>query len=525
MAEAIGITASIITLIELLAKSGESLLHFSQTHDDLKRANLELSLALQKFAAWQENWPSRVDNGDLSANTLWGTQGWATIHALLENIVVLGKKTDQLLREAQESLESKPRLRWKRAVDRIGRKGRANQRQTLRELAATLNKAVDELWICTETVFDSRHGLLAAKLHTNVREIFLDSVLQSRAGSMKLYTLCLTQVEDYSLEVDRLGNGSANNTFPLSYSLVTEPGEKELQRWVVKDVEVVHDSSIDAADDVDLSDLHLFRSKSGAKTVRVPQYHKSATCHLLQIPQAPSEEHHLRSAPETLEDVMRNSGKETKRYDWASSRSHFGTEAKIRLAFNIVECGIFLLGTPWFSSLNIRNLRRWNNYVNTSSSFILRIQTLDLKDLVSDDLGALAETTQLFRLGILLMEIALGAPDTDSQSADLEHDPQKISKLPLVERAMGAQYCKATAFCLQYRTRPFPGPEKYEPKHYAEWETYLAGFLRDYFSQVFLRQAVAFSPAQALLTVFQAARTQPSGSSCRCYGHVSANDA
>ena len=123
---------------------------------------------------------------------------------------------------------------------------------------------------------------------------------------------------------------------------------------------------------------------------------------------------------------------------------------------------------------------------------MLEIQTLDINDLLSDDPGALSETSQLFRIGVLLMEIALDQPDSSFRTEDYEQDAERISKLPLVEQSMGTQYCKATAFCLSYqqpRIR-FRGVEKYESKHFHDWESYLAEFLQEYYSQVFLRWVI-----------------------------------
>ncbi|KAL8644060.1 MAG: hypothetical protein Q9226_007956 [Calogaya cf. arnoldii] len=491
MAESLAIAGTAIGHISASAQISEKLLRLAQEHNQLERIGLEVYLSLQKLIVWKENWSEQVDHVDLSAKTLWGTQGWSTIHSLLEHIVQLSKTIEPLVQKVQETHGKQPKLRWKLAVERIGKKGRVDQRQELRKLADELNRSVDELWIYSEAAFDSRHGLFAIKSSLTGHGTLIDAALHSRAASLRLYTLCQSGAEDYSLDLDLLGNGA-------SWKDLLQPN-KQLQKLVVEDMDEA-DIAINETEDITEStpsDLHLFQPRSGVKVVKVPQ-HRVGALHYLRIPSTPSEVVQLKSSPESLAKIFdRPKMKYLKDSTDTSLRPGFDRESKIRLAFTIVRSSFFLLGTPWLSSLNSRNLRRSSDPGDQPSTFILRTQTLELKDLVSDDPGALAETSQLFRLGVLLMEIALATSDAESQSAHLEqHDPKRISKLPLVERAMGASYCKATAYCLQHRTNRFSGPEKYDGKLYTDWETYLAGFLQDYYSQVFLRQVLAFSLRQ-----------------------------
>ena len=148
--------------------------------------------------------------------------------------------------------------------------------------------------------------------------------------------------------------------------------------------------------------------------------------------------------------------------------------AKLELAFKVVPIGLFLLGTPFFSSLSSMNLRHLDDGTQLLPSFMLRIPILGLQVLVTDDSGALAESAQLLRIGVVLMEIALGGLDQDVGLQDLGDDPSTISeltsKLAAVEKAMGSQYYRALAFCLQHdRDDRFSGPEKYDEKCYGKW--------------------------------------------------------
>ena len=221
MAESLAIAGTAIGHISASALVSEEVFRLAQEHNHLGRIGLEVYLSLQKLTVWKENWSDRLDHVDLSAKTLWGTQGWSTIQSLLERIVQLSITIEQLVQKVQETHRRQPRLRWKRAVESIGRKGRVDQRQELRKLAGELaselacelaseradelNISVDQLWIYSESAFDFRHGLFVINPSLTGHGTPIDSALHSRAASLRLYTLCQSGIEDYSLDLDSLG--------------------------------------------------------------------------------------------------------------------------------------------------------------------------------------------------------------------------------------------------------------------------------------------------------------------------------
>ena len=72
-----------------------------------------------------------------------------------------------------------------------------------------------------------------------------------------------------------------------------------------------------------------------------------------------------------------------------------------------------------------------------------------MDDLLFDDAEALTEAPQLYRIGMLLAEIALDDPDSAMSTEESGHDRARTSLLPLIEQTIGPQYCKVAAFCLQ----------------------------------------------------------------------------
>ena len=69
----------------------------------------------------------------------------------------------------------------------------------------------------------------------------------------------------------------------------------------------------------------------------------------------------------------------------------------------MIECGFYLLGTPWLASLSSKQLQRIET--NGRKHFVLEVQTVDLDDLYFEDPNTLSEAAKLFTIGVLLIEI------------------------------------------------------------------------------------------------------------------------
>ena len=160
-------------------------------------------------------------------------------------------------------------------------------------------------------------------------------------------------------------------------------------------------------------------------------------------------------------------------------------EIRIQLAFKVVECGFYLLGIPWLASLSSKRFRRLINM--EGSPFVLEVQTLDLEDLYFEDPDALSEHSQLFSIGIILVEIALSDERYPYNIRDPDLRKSKI--LPLVERFLGSLYSGATAFCLADRKSAphFGRPKKCRYPEETRWTSYLTELLEECHAQVFSR--------------------------------------
>lgn len=478
-------------------------------HDELEKFVLgPTQINLHKYQVWQQNWSGGDSNPNAAAQALWGFQGWKAIQGMLNRILKDSDNIGKYLDHIGESPATKPRSRWRAALK--ARRPKQQSSESLRELqklVTALSRSIDGLWIYSETVFDSLHDILEHDTKLPESEKFLALAVQSRTGSLDLHILCSDSPVHCCLDMDLLdarsltfhtSSGLGHPSRRLIYHLLAEAREspQEIKEITVESIQRLDESAIEESkltrDDVVEStkaDVQLFKSQSGTGTGWMVSRHGSNPQSYLFL-QPTVNKILLETKPERLASLLKAPEKGLNLS--MPIVEYFSWGAKVELAYKVIECGFFLIGTPWFSSLGSKNIKRIRSPGHKSYKFMLEVQTLDHHDLLSEDPGALAETTQLYRIGILLMEIALDEPNRSSRIENNGHDEDWISKLALIEQTMGSQYCKVTAFCLQYRQPEdrFRGPEKYQGEHFVEWQSYLAGFLREYQSQVLLRYGI-----------------------------------
>ena len=467
---------------------------------------------------WQKNWFADEKQSDLLDEALWGVQGRTHLHRIIRLIIDesqgLVEATNELTEKSNE--ESKPLSRLKRVY-----KGRRTKQehhakiQQITERSAILTRAVDELWIYSETVFDSLHGILLQDPIAPERDKLLNTALRSTACSLELYSHCSVSTLRCCLKMDLLNQHNANGAalYPESgaspsvfYQLLTKSRlQDSFQKMTIETVESPENLTPNEDNGViqSIKDLQLIEPSSNQSNIIVKVASRGSTLGLyLRIPRQIIQGTKLSQDPENLGKVL-----ERQQDTNLSIGEHLSRTSKVELAYKVVESGFFLLGTPWFASLSSHSLWRLKNSNGLGESWYLETQIDDLENLPFYDSDALAESSQLFRLEILLMEIALDQSDLHSRSDESGQEASRISKLPVVEQRMGLQYCKAMAFCLHYRQcgKPYKSSkarssgrftnggilsrevEKYDDANFDGWQEYLAELLQQYYSQVYLR--------------------------------------
>ena len=480
-----------------------------------------LEISRQKLRLWAKTWLDDDSDSTMTWVALWGTQGQTEIVKLFRVISDVVQKLNDAEREPgklqsrpsffnndmiqntkHKSGEVKSASSWKRAksfLQRLPKKTSPTiivRPPTMLELATELNSSIDELWTYSEVAFDSLHGLLATRAiglpAGSLVRPFLADAIWMRAGAVELYRACSKWTRDCSLELDMFGietlrTRSAPESSHLSLSLFyhlfmqkrdspaklhmtiessTRPGTPNA--WNGETVKY---------ENIDLGLLEVNSASDNGIVVRSKAADTSSFFRPAKL-----------LAEVTLIPETQNLAQILYQEKTTNAARTLPFSARVELAFKLVECSLYLLGTPWLASLNSKRLRRIN-LDNGPEAYVLEVQTLDLDELSFEDPKALAEPSQLFRIGLLLVEIALSNPEHSVPAETRELDLRTSKMLTLVQQSMGPQYGKATAFCLHNRrsTVHFGRPEKYQYPERTGWKSYLLDLLEDYHAQVYLR--------------------------------------
>lgn len=452
----------------------------------MKNLELDLQVGSEKFKIWNERWLGQKDQQDSGCKALWGAEGWEMVQRLLQRILQLTQQIELVLKDIKVPADSHLQSRWKVALLRL-RKSPEPSINELKRLVKDFNHAIDAIWLHSDAAFDALHGVVApqcAPIHD-----LIGSVLQSRSGSLQLYNLCCNESTDYSLELNlrpksdltgRLHEHDRSSHLYYRLFARTPNNSMQLRKLEVEYLPATGSVRAKPSDVLDHKDsgFQLFESSPHDESIIVPVEGEGTSFSSLQIQKQALEYVEINSETKSLISMFEGMKGKKGLYN----KERFSVGAKIELAYKIVESSFFLLGTPWLLMLNSQNLLKLQHTEHDRPTFVLETQTIGRVDILLDDSEALSETKQLFSIGVLLMEIAL-----DRKVVPLITN--LFEELPLVEQAMGAQYCKATAFCLQHRQlkERVCRPERSDGSNSEDWEKYLSELLQDFYWQVILR--------------------------------------
>lgn len=469
----------------------------STRRENTRRVVITLDTSQQKFQIWKSTWVDKLRKTEVTFEILWGEQGSADVQRLLHTVCDTTRKIEELVSPSPKA-RSRSQSRIRRVLKNLPTKDGQNlggKGQKLLDLAVELSTSIDILWTYSDFAFDSLHGLLSRKSGSTSRDQLLTNAIQARSGSLALYHTCISSGLDCNLDLNLFGDepgvqkpkspGSPKTSIKLAYHLITQTRDSlaQIEQLTVENFADPQPVASSDAFYYNASDTTFFesnvQSKTGILDIHSQYADSKSYFHIVK----PSTGIGSKLKSKTLTHILQTTQKSQD-----STSLQLSSVDKIDLAFKLVECGLYLLGSPWLASLSSRTIQS----IETDEGrhpFVLEIQTLDVEDLAFEEPNALAESTQLFRIGVVLMKLALGETDGSDPATFQEPYLETSKLLPRVEQSMGPQYCKATAFCLQDRRSAlhFAKPNKYLNPKPSGWTAYLAGFLEDYYVQVFLR--------------------------------------
>ncbi|MCJ1279933.1 hypothetical protein MMC21_007758 [Puttea exsequens] len=469
---------------------------------ELKRTALILASSEQKLDLWANTWLVNVSNA-VQSETLWGKDGWDDIQKIMTGI----RKRTLSFKNFDEPKTSKVvnKSWWRRSVptkDRRSNSTGLKESPTLLNMALDLEKGIDELWTYSEITFDSLHGLLAQAVVKPATRGIPQEFAAIRYDAVALYSACQRSNVQCNLDINLKGKAlekpppsltraRAASLTPmpnLSFHLFVDWPDPRVQLG-----EVTIESLTWPGRPEGLSNIRSFEepnlemliqaSSPGSLPVRVGRKDLSEVGSVFRIP-SPAVPWTVQADSENLAQVLYESRTPTR-----IKRAELLTlSSKLELAYQLAQFTYLFLGTPWLGSLSSKQLRRIKNR-DGKEIYALGVQPTPLDDLYLGDSNALSESSQLLRLGLMLMEIALGTPD-DSDPNDFAEPYLRASQmLPRVQMAAGMQYYEACSFCIQYRrsTSHYNRPEKYQHSQSVGWDVYLRDLLEEYDSQVLSR--------------------------------------
>ena len=469
----------------------------SDGHDDSENVLIALESSKQNLQLWQNTWRGDAPNSDGRVERLWGEDGWVDLQKLLAEIA----KTIEAIKEADKERENAKlgrRSLWKVLMLRHLRKtrGTSSKSPSTLQLALDLDRTIDQLWIHSEVSFESLHGIPVKRYSSPARDQQLARSVLVRQGAIALYQACQRSATQCELDLDLLTirnmppnprdtSCSASDT-SLFYHLLAANDPKQ-SRWDITAENFHFSEAATISPNIKVHeepDLAVFESssRSNSHIICIQTSYSSTDNHYFRVAT-----NHTATGPlserETLAIELDGCKTSTK----PGILHSLPLRRKVELAYDLVQCGFYLLGTPWLASLTSKNLRG----IETTEKMVclLRVKTIPLDYIYLENPDALSESSQVFQIGMILIEIALDGLDS-SDTVKLENPYQyALSKLPSVYKALGSKYYRACAFCVQDRRSisSYVRQEKYQYPMETGWEVYLKELLKEYHVQVLSR--------------------------------------
>ncbi|KIW75982.1 hypothetical protein Z517_10727 [Fonsecaea pedrosoi CBS 271.37] len=440
-------------LYQLMVSFSQTLLAHSDR--DLDHVRLRTDANLLKLSTWKQSWS--LDSTALSEadheNSLWGKDGFRSVAERLELIGAECQEIQRILRaygQASVKGSNKALHRWK-SLMRKERKLRPVDLRDLQERTDSLSRSLDNLSALSDLHFQAHHKIAPSLISAKSEDALLREIVRSKGESTRLYTACTRRNLDLNLEIDlfchewtQLSSRQRYRERSRGYHFYFKTGDtQEMQELVIgplKDEATARAIGGEQSPLYSESDLlqALKAAKPTAGTGSVFQLADSGSAatfyYRIERVKRPLM---VEGGPlpfANLSDLGKGDHKIAIRLN---------LREKLGLAYKVAEFGMFHLGTPWLSHLSSQNIKSIPS--STSGQRYVVLIRQQGPGSPSGDVLKTSVRPQLFQLGILLFEIALG---DRLYASDLKSPEQRAERFVLVARIMGNEYRKACEFLL-----------------------------------------------------------------------------
>ena len=449
MTTVVGLAVGVVKLVSEITKTLESLNKVFNNLDDL---NLQLAANQAKILSWQSLWTFEETKTDDFFLALWGQSGREDIEKLLRsiytdcdslkstiaNLVGAGGQRGSIL-NVNHSSNKHPLLRFLRMNKRPQAEKRKDE---IRSKVKSLSCRVDELYNNSTSHFKS--------LHATAPERLLDTVSESRHLSRDIYSQCQKAGLDLYLDIDLLNNEegvdkvsdlySWGDLTPIFHIFIDSKASSPDVREVFLEPYALSDTAELTQTHTEPQELpfHLAVRASHMKgLIRRSSSYAAAEKLLLATSKS------ITTLPADRSRALSSLFENESGVSRTDTSQRIELAERIFLAYRIVECGLFLLGTPWLSSISSRSIYRSTAKISGNQYLLHVPQSAELEYQFPKPINL--EKAQIFKLGLLLLEIALEHAFESTESPDLQ---ELLSSLSEVEDRMGTTYRKACEYCL-----------------------------------------------------------------------------
>ena len=484
---------------ELLAKI-DNIHHdvsIPSSFNEFKQLKEALEPSRSNLQLWHDTWLLGTSDPTARPERLWGKDGWIKIQDILAEMV----ETTTILEDAHKDAEVESdrakvgrKPKWRIYMLRLKKPQATNSKlQYTIDVAFELGQAIERLWIHSEMIYESLHGIPAR----NRGSPAINSAISVRQGAVALYEACHRSTGQCELDLDLLRDRSMppdSQTTPYAASdtsifyriFVRSKTDSKLDMWdiIAESLDEPGAAAISPTVKVhEEPDLSVFETSPASSSYTIgiqPSY--SRKNYYFRVTAAHTVTDSL-SKNESLALLSKSNAIPT----GLGSPHSLTWIAKINLAYDLVQCGFYLLGTPWLAGLSSKSLRSIETKDRKVS--VLDVTTMPLDYHFLHDHDGLSEISQLLRLGIILIDIALDSHDTSDPGRLDDPHLYAAKRLPLVYEAIGSNYYRACAFCVQDRrsSKPYERWQKYEYPDDTGWEVDLKDLLTQYHDQVVSR--------------------------------------
>ena len=557
MASGIEVAASVITLVSAAQNISHLMSRWNRV-EEAKGSLLSMDISILRLLRWQEQWLKGAKGEDVKLEELWGVTGSRLIVEDLLSVNDLVIKlnaavggTNRLAKDYME-VQGKPSLSpeiearidgavkdvWKRTnkYRHLSKFFRKSVPSSVQHDIRELNCLIDELDHLAMLSYQAQHRLESSRAFV-ASSAFIEGVVHSRQGALNLWSYCRITNFRGAIGIDMLWSRGGSVPLHVAPHQTAQAPCFRLLWQEEKVYGLANLTNTEVWQHADLSSEESSKAKIKSHTGDLRR-RKSTDREPFNVSSAfssdPSKFRFTELKPHIdSEYIARCSASQLAADTNERKDKHIfsipSTQEKIRLAFKLSECGVQLLGTPWFAMLTsskidhiflqrdtskmkeleailhrAKPLVSDRKRVSSTSSdlyehdlFTLEIPQLEIEDMIVQDSGLLAEHHQIFEFGLLLIRIAIGEDqDFNMSRANIETEETRAwawKALPRVRQELGIEYAEACAFCVG---QPRKGHwESYRCNKFAHldlesWRDYLERFIESFYSQVYLRQAL-----------------------------------